>query len=252
MSDVVIVCEKVNNFAAQSVSGALKEAELKVECFSVKEEISDEILMDTSIVMVLGSALFSEKSFTLNKLNAKCLKLGKPVVVLGLEEENEVLRKLINRDILAKELIRPMPPGELVEEIKKLIEQESKLLERKRIMVIDDSGMVLRTIQGWLEERYEVMLSNSAMKAMAQIEEKKPDLILLDYEMPEMDGAACFEMLRMREQTCDIPVIFLTAKGDPESVKAVVSKRPEGYILKPSSKEMLLARIEEVFVKMFQ
>lgn len=248
MSDVLIICEKINNFANQSVTQALREAGLNVESYAVKDEISQEILLGTKLVLILGSNIYVSHNFTLQNFNKKCEDVEKPIVVYGLEEENDILRELLSKKILVKELIRPMAPEELAEEMKRLVKAAARLVERKTIMVVDDSGMVLRSIQGWLEEKYEVMLANSAIKALSLVEEKKPDLIFLDYEMPEMDGPECFELLRARDNTRDIPVIFLTSKGDPESVKAVLSRRPAGYILKPSSKENLIERIEEVLM----
>ena len=65
-------------------------------------------------------------------------------------------------------------------------------------------------------------------------------MILLDYEMPVVDGAQVFQMLQQEPSTQNIPVIFLTGVGDKDQVERVLRLRPTGYILKSTTKEKLL------------
>lgn len=120
-------------------------------------------------------------------------------------------------------------------------------MEKRKVLVVDDSGMMLRTIKAVLESAYEVILANSAMSAFAALERTKPDLILLDYEMPVCDGKMAFEMIRGNPQTEDIPIFFLTAIAEKEKIVEVLELKPEGYILKPINGKNLIARIEEYF-----
>lgn len=73
------------------------------------------------------------------------------------------------------------------------------------------------------------------------------DLILLDYEMPGMDGKATFEAILADEFAKDIPVVFLTSIADRKQIYAVLKSYPAGYILKPPDKEKLFSTIETVF-----
>lgn len=118
---------------------------------------------------------------------------------------------------------------------------------RKKILVIDDSGMMLRSIKAVLEKRYMVSLANSAMTAFVAIEKSKPDLILLDYEMPVCDGKMTFEMLKSNPDTESIPIFFLTAVAEKNKIIEVLELEPEGYILKPIKGEKLIGRLEEFF-----
>ncbi|MBR6294429.1 MAG: response regulator, partial [Lachnospiraceae bacterium] len=70
--------------------------------------------------------------------------------------------------------------------------------------------------------------------------------ILLDYEMPVCDGRQTLEMIRADEELSSIPVIFLTAVRDKEHIEKVLSLRPQGYLLKPSTRDNLIAKINEV------
>ena len=115
---------------------------------------------------------------------------------------------------------------------------------RPTIMVIDDNAMTLRSMKGLLEDEFNVIIANSGPKAFKMMERQLPDLILLDYEMPEMDGRAVMQKLRMDENLFHIPVIFLTGVNDREHISAALALRPAGYLLKPVAKARLLATIE--------
>ncbi|MDE6213304.1 MAG: response regulator, partial [Lachnospiraceae bacterium] len=76
-----------------------------------------------------------------------------------------------------------------------------------------------------------------------------PDLILLDYEMPVCDGRQTLEMIRSDEEIADIPVIFLTNKGDAESVKKVMALKPNGYLLKTMPEQEIKNIISNFFAR---
>ena len=116
---------------------------------------------------------------------------------------------------------------------------------KKRILVVDDNGPTLRTIKTMLEEKYDVQIAPSGMKAMTSMGKRKPDLIVLDYEMPVCDGKQTLEMIRADDELASIPVIFLTSVNDREHIEAVLSLKPAGYLLKPPVKEKLIDTIEK-------
>ena len=76
-----------------------------------------------------------------------------------------------------------------------------------------------------------------------------PDLILLDYEMPEMNGKEVMEKLQSDEELREIPIVFLTSADSKEIVMELLALKPAGYILKPVESQMLLERIEEIIGK---
>ena len=67
---------------------------------------------------------------------------------------------------------------------------------RKKILVVDDSGAMLRNVKGWLQDKYNVILANSGAMAIKYLAMDRPDLVLLDYEMPIVDGKQVLEMIR--------------------------------------------------------
>ncbi len=118
--------------------------------------------------------------------------------------------------------------------------------DRHRILVIDDATIIHKTIKGYLDSRYEVATAISGKIALRCLNAKEVSLILLDYEMPEMNGPAVLEELRKDPYLATIPVVFLTGINDVEKIKNALALKPQGYLLKPVEKEALIAKIREL------
>lgn len=131
-------------------------------------------------------------------------------------------------------------------QIKKYLSGETR---KKQILVVDDSDFMRSNIIQLLGNDYDMIESSSSVAAIKSITVNRPDLILLDYEMPICDGRQTLEMIRSDKDIADIPVIFLTGRGDAESVKKVMSLRPEGYLLKTMPEEGIKKTIDEFFAK---
>ena len=116
---------------------------------------------------------------------------------------------------------------------------------KSRVLLVDDSPLFLRQAKSMLEERYDVSVANSAEKAVIMLEKVNPSIILLDYEMPYVNGKELFETIRKMPQFALTPVLFLTAVADKEHIRDVLLLRPDGYILKPVSKAELIKRVSE-------
>ena len=121
--------------------------------------------------------------------------------------------------------------------------------EKKCVLAVDDSGILLRSVKTMLERKYDVVVANSGMLAIKQAKKRIPDLILLDYEMPEWDGKRTLEEIRADEQLKDVPVVFLTAVADKAHIAAVLEMRPSGYLLKPIEQQVLIDTIEKSLIK---
>jgi hemerythrin-like metal-binding protein len=139
-----------------------------------------------------------------------------------------------------------------MDEIKKYLEkekEEQKQEYKNKILVVDDSGVVREAMKGLLEEDYQVTLAQSGFSAIRSIALDRPDLILLDYEMPVCDGKQVLEMIRSETDMADIPVIFLTGKVDKESIAKVLALKPAGYLSKVLKPMDIKKNIDEYFVR---
>lgn len=142
----------------------------------------------------------------------------------------------------------PLSADNAMTEIQKYLKKKEKNTRRK-ILIVDDSITVRQRIRQLLSADYEVSEVNSGMSAFRSITLDRPDLILLDYEMPVCDGVHVLEMLHSEEIFADIPVIFLTCKDDKESVQKVLSLKADGYLLKYLSPTDIKKRIDEFFTR---
>ena len=120
---------------------------------------------------------------------------------------------------------------------------------KKKILIIDDDPQFAKMIREWIKDTYSVGVLTAGMQAITLLTKNKVDLILLDYEMPVISGAKVLEMIRSEVSTQDIPVMFLTAKNDRESVMQVLSLKPEKYLLKTMAPEEWMQNIDEFFEK---
>lgn len=118
---------------------------------------------------------------------------------------------------------------------------------KKIILVVDDCGAMLRNVKAWLEDDYQVVLANSGMMAMKYLGANRPNLVLLDYEMPVMNGKQVLEKIRSDRTLNDIPVIFLTNKDDEESMKNVQELNPAGYLLKTMEPSEIVQKVDDFF-----
>jgi putative two-component system response regulator len=113
-----------------------------------------------------------------------------------------------------------------------------------KILVVDDNLSSLKQIGAQLSERYDVSLAKSGALALQICMQEKPDLILLDVEMPEMDGFETLKRLRLNRYLGSIPVIFLTGNHDTETEVRGLQSGARDFITKPVERSILLHRIE--------
>ncbi|MDR3255354.1 MAG: response regulator [Synergistaceae bacterium] len=114
----------------------------------------------------------------------------------------------------------------------------------KEILVVDDNIANLRQISAQLEGSYNVTLVKSGAQALVVCAQERPDLILLDVEMPDLDGFETIERMRMNLALRSIPVIFITANHDSATEVRGLKSGARDFITKPVEKSILLHRIE--------
>jgi putative two-component system response regulator len=114
----------------------------------------------------------------------------------------------------------------------------------KQILVVDDNIASLKQIEAQLTSGYEVSLAKSGALALQICRRERPDLILLDIEMPEMDGFETIRQLKAEPALNPIPVIFLTGNHDTATEIRALQSGAMDFITKPANKDILLHRLE--------
>ena len=149
--------------------------------------------------------------------------------LVGTQSELNFASEMIPKSLVTRTFVRPISPKEVIQALR---EENGRGLNLKKILLVDDDPVLLRTEKAWLENNYDVYIASSGLDAISFLDENSVDLVLLDYEMPEMSGLKTFEVLKKKPSTSKIPVIFLTGKDDKETVMKVLEAKPENYILK--------------------
>ncbi|MCR5108340.1 MAG: response regulator [Lachnospiraceae bacterium] len=228
-----------------------KLTDAKIECVFTPWNVNDINKMwdKTCIVTVFmdnGEQIpESVLHFLIDKMSEDDVKL----ISVGEKEDIDYIIDHVPGDLICRSFVRPVDNGEYVKTVTDLFYRFESGEFRKSILVVDDDPGFLSLVRDWLKSKYKVSMVSSGLQAIKWLGKNKVDLILLDYEMPVTSGPQVLEMLRSDEETKEIPVMFLTGKGDKESVMAVLSLKPEGYFLKTIGKEELLQKLGEYFVK---
>jgi len=120
--------------------------------------------------------------------------------------------------------------------------------EYETILIVDDDDMMLKMAEYTLNEhtRYNVIKANSGLQCLRALQSsEKIDLILLDIQMPGMDGIKVMELIQKHDYWRKIPVIFLTASSDKNTVMKAGQMGAIGYIKKPFVPDDFISRIED-------
>ena len=247
MQNVLIVSE-VQSYLLVSLQEKLAEVNCKVMSVQANPDLLSKIKEELDMIFIFGTEDLLNQRQGLTYLKDKALEDDVPIFVSGDPQELLEIQKDIPLHLIQKEFPRPINVGEVAESIDSYLKVFGKQ-NKKKILVVDDSGAMLRNVKGWLEDKYQVILANSGAMAIKYLSTNRPDLVLLDYEMPIVDGKQVLGMIRSETEFSDIPVIFLTSKGDKESVMQVMDLKPDGYLLKTMSPEQIKKSVDTFFEK---
>ncbi|MCM1106030.1 MAG: response regulator [Blautia sp.] len=114
---------------------------------------------------------------------------------------------------------------------------------KKKIVAVDDSGIILKMLTKVLGEQYDLHAFSGARRALQFLKERTPDLIILDIDMPEINGYEMLKMIKEREHLQDVPVIFLTSSNDKDHVIRAVAGGAKDYVIKPIDEDILLDKV---------
>ena len=268
MSKVLFITGKVS-FISEAIINHLKEE--KFEVISVKPDIADisKHLIEKGagknkpnvelsgeaphvknapqilILYLQGSGNLMQN--VLDYLRSLAEDKGARLFVIGTQDEISAVMSDFPPRAIARTYVRPVDLPDLIANLRKESEVIEKLDEAGTILIVDDDPTALRSIKSLLASKYKIFAANSGMNAITVLARHRVDLILLDFEMPIVNGPKVLEMLRADPGAKDTPVMFLTARSDKESIMEVVHLKPEKYLLKTMSPEQILNSIDEFF-----
>ena len=121
------------------------------------------------------------------------------------------------------------------------------MIENSKILLVDDEEDILEFLSYNLKkEGFRIDTANNGISALKKLEKSKPDLIILDVMMPEMDGIEVCEKIREKQRYDDILILFLTARSEDYSELAGFSAGADDYITKPIKPKLLVSRVNAI------
>jgi len=232
-------CDFVNADARQIIS-AVKENDAKLVVLflsklSAQEELEINKYIQNSVTtpIILAGEYFELKKYQKQSFDRLVRFIATPIILSDFVKEINFCLEEIE--------------GNTLEYLTCVEDEDVIKIEPKHILIVDDEPIMLRTISNWLNDLFVVSVAKSGAAALQYLSKNKPDLILLDYEMPVCDGVQTLKMIRAEENLRDIPVFFLTAVDDVELVKKALELKPQGYILKSRGADHLIYKIEAFF-----
>lgn len=247
MDKRVLFIGSASSFIINAVRDSLKEAGF--ECVFCNLDVSEvsRISDKPDTFFIYADEKAAGETEALVYIRDLCMEEDKKIYLIGYADELKTITDMIPTDCLGGCFERPINVKKIAETLRTTAISDDLGENKKHILLVDDSGTMLRTIKGWLEDKYRVSMVNSATSAISFLAVNKPDLVLLDYEMPVCSGPMMLEMIRSEVKTESLPVIFLTSKGDKESVAKVLSLKPQGYLLKTMPSGQIVEAIDNFF-----
>lgn len=239
-----ILFEEISAYLSRFFNVQICESSLMLKTDLLRVSNPDIVLIDLLGMEEEKEAILRELRTYYSELPLVCLKAS----------ENDILPDMVEG--IEKYKILKLPAGNerITEVVCELIGARfdragGMVVEtsytRKCIMAIDDNSIQLRMLNEILKDEYDVMLANSAVKALTMLGKRVPDIILLDYDMPMCDGRMALQMIREIDEAKDVPIIFLTGVKDATHIKAVLALHPAGYLLKPAKSSVLKEEIKK-------
>lgn len=245
MQNILMIME-TSSFLARNIAEQLEDLNYNVDSVEMDIHMISEQKNNYEAIFLYTESDTDVKAKEVIYIRDKAIEENIPVFYLG--DDAEDVKRIIPEHILKSVFKRPIDVKVTAKIVDEYIKDYGKQV-KKKVLVVDDSGAMLRNVKGWLGEKYNVILANSGTMAIKYLATDRPDLVLLDYEMPVIDGRQVLEMIRTETEFRDIPVIFLTSKNDRESILKVMELKPEGYLLKTMEPERIVEEVDKFFMK---
>ena len=243
----ILLVRKEETFLVNAIKNALKSAHYTVEDSSYAISDVSSKSKDANLILLYMDSDMDAHSDAMVYFKDLCVDENMVIMAIGDKSSFDLLHQYIPQEDVAYEITRPLDMPDLLAKVELVTADEFEQQRRKCILIVDDDLTYLQMIREWLKDTYRVGMANSGTQAVAWLATNKADLILLDYDMPVLDGPKVMEMLRSESFSSSTPVMFLTGKNDRGSVTNVISLKPADYLLKSITKDKLLATLDNFF-----
>ena len=246
----ILLVRNEETFLVNAIKNSIKDAHFQLEEADFSVASINAGWKGSSLILLYTDAEIDKHSDAMVYIKDLCVDENMVILAIGDRDAFGFLHKYLPKEDIAFEVPRPLDMPDLMSKIMIATEDGYTQQRRKSILIVDDDLTYLQMVREWLKDTYRVGMANSGTQAVAWLATNKADLILLDYDMPVLDGPKVMEMLRSESFSNSTPVMFLTGKNDRKSVTDVISLKPADYLLKSISKDKLLETLDAFFRKM--
>ncbi len=243
----ILLVRNTETFLVNAIKNALKNARYEVVDSTYSIANLSAKSKDINLILLYTDEDFEDHRDAMVYFKDLCVEENMLVMAIGDKDAFDLIHQYIPKEDMAFEVTRPLEMSDLLSKVEHVMDDEFEQQRRKCILIVDDDPTYLQMIREWLKDTYRVGMANSGTQAVAWLATNKADLILLDYDMPVLDGPKVMEMLRSESFSSSTPVMFLTGKNDRGSVTNVISLKPADYLLKSISKDKLLTTLDKFF-----
>ena len=247
MKQSVIFIEGKQSFINQAIATKLTDAGFDVYMLPDETEEIEAYRNEADLILYCPDGSNTHIEYIMQYMAKLCHDGHKSLSLVGDETMVQLAQSMWKDGHIAHIYLRPVNVNSIVSDMLELTFMQDEFKRTKDILLVDDDNDFLTVMKRWLRDTYHVEAVRSGIEALRYLETIRPDLILLDYEMPGLNGCGLMEILRDDVTLSKIPIIFLTGKNDRNSVMQVINRKPDGYILKTMKKEELLETLDRFF-----
>jgi two-component system cell cycle response regulator len=221
---------------------------LRQEGYNIEEAANGqdalEIALETPIDLVIADLKMPKMNGWRLLSSLRKRNLDIPVIIMTGYMPEEGQKLLTSKEIVGF-VPKPIDFQAMTQMVRNVFVPHSP--NRKlRVLAVDDAEDVRLLVAKFLQQAgFDFQTAQNGREALEEVNRFKPDLVLLDLVMPEMDGFEVCRRLRSQAATAALPIILLTMKTSAEDVKKAVALKVAGYIIKPFKADLLTARIHK-------
>ncbi len=247
MEKKILITAEAEGIVVRGLEAKLKGLGMEAVFSPLKVSSLNETLTQTALVVVFVDDDAEKQADSLIFIKDYCVEHDRYMIVVADQDHYNSTVKITGASCILSNYPRPIDMDKFLNQVENYMEKVSSLAKRKSILIVDDDVSYMSMIMEWLRGKYRVSLANSGMEAITWLAGNTADLILLDYEMPIVEGPQVMEMFKSDPELSQIPVMFLTGNNDRDSIVKVVSLGPADYLLKTIDKKGLNEKWDNFF-----
>ncbi|MBQ7516462.1 MAG: response regulator [Schwartzia sp.] len=244
----IIYIESTQHLINQAIENKLREAGFLLHTVPPNIDAVNRQRHTADIILYYPEHGDAKTELLLQYLGDLCRDEYKSLCLIG---DNAFISQIreTEKNWIAYTYIRPIDMNVISANMANLSGLYDEFRRQKKVLIVDDDSDFLTIMSRWLKNSYHVVGVTSGEDALEYLAQEHPDLILLDYDMPDMDGYEVMERIRRSPLLARIPLIFLTGINDRESVMRIIRHKPDGYMLKSMKKLEILDMLQRFFAE---